>query len=97
MAADSEALLNLRANVLRILEKNDSITLSGLVRAMNVARHEKAAISGEKAKEVSRTFFHNMLHHQFDCSMGFAEEIAKAVGVPLPVLISEPKNLRQTA
>ncbi len=97
MAADSESLVNLRTNVLRILAETPEISLSSLVRRMNIAREEKAEITGEKLKKVSRTYFHNMLHDQFDCSMSFAEEIAKALGIPLPVLINEEKNLRQSA
>lgn len=98
MSADSMALTHFRTNVKQVIAETDGLSISALVEQMNDRRRQRA----EKAKQeklhlVSRTFLSNMLNGKFDCAMSLAEEIAATLGVPLPVLISDGKNLRQPA
>jgi len=98
MASNSMALSNFRDNVRDIIRETPGLSILKLVELMNARRRESYAESPpEKEMKVSRTFINNMLNGKFDCSVGLAEEIAAVLGVPLPVLISDKKNLRQSA
>lgn len=96
------------AQFTRLTRRNLSFTIGGMemaaVEITNLRSNLKALCDrhGEiqrvaNAAKVSRVFLSNFLHGKSSLSLETALDIANAVGVPLPTLMDDPKNIMSRA